>query len=325
MRSALQQAGFTIEHASHAGHAIARLMSQKQKGQEEQTTEHLKTIAGRRISPAYKAAFEAWQNYQQQAVTMQATTSGPLATGLGNASPYEVGLTLHHTYGVPYLPGSALKGLARRAALVSGLTEQDEAFRVLFGDTASAAHVIWWDGWMDPDTKPMLQLDTITVHHPKYYQGGKAWPTDFDDPTPVAFLSVPVGVKFYLALGGPAEWAHVAARLLAHGLEHLGLGGKTNAGYGGFKKIEIRRPPTPEEKEALKTAELDKAMEPWRKKIASINGRNLNGDGMRLISELDVQKEPMRRSTLEELRTQIRKFEKKHATLKKIGELLGEA
>jgi CRISPR-associated protein Cmr6 len=35
----------------------------------------------------------------------------PLLVGHGNASPTEVGLTLHHTWGVPMIPGSALKGL----------------------------------------------------------------------------------------------------------------------------------------------------------------------------------------------------------------------
>ena len=169
-----------------------------------------------------------------QRVSLTATTEGPLAIGLGNASPYEVGLTLHHTYGVPYLPGTTLKGLTRRAALAQGMSETDEGFKVPFGDTTNAGYVTFWDGWLDAGSEKPLQLDTITVHHPNYYQSGGAWPTDFDDPTPVAFLSVRPDVKFHIALSGPGEWRVLAARLLEYGLTHLGLGGKTNAGYGGF-------------------------------------------------------------------------------------------
>ena len=35
-----------------------------------------------------------------------------LIIGLGGESPLETGLTLHHTFGVPIIPGSAIKGLA---------------------------------------------------------------------------------------------------------------------------------------------------------------------------------------------------------------------
>lgn len=36
-----------------------------------------------------------------------------LVIGLGLPSPFETGITLHHVYGIPAIPGSALKGLAR--------------------------------------------------------------------------------------------------------------------------------------------------------------------------------------------------------------------
>ena len=40
-----------------------------------------------------------------------------LIVGLGNKGPLEIGMTLHHTTGLPYIPGSALKGLCRNYAL----------------------------------------------------------------------------------------------------------------------------------------------------------------------------------------------------------------
>jgi CRISPR-associated protein Cmr6 len=266
---------FPVGEASHAGHAIHRLLLQKEQGKEDDQKKRLKSIVALPVSDAYAAAFTRWEECVTQharnvaeaekvlpepipeekrtaCVKLSATTRGPLAVGLGNPSPYEVGLTLHHTYGVPYLPGSALKGLARRAALKQGMAEKDEAFRVLFGDVSSAGYVTFWDGWLDAGCEKPLQLDTITVHHPEYYGDGKAWPTDFDDPNPVAFLSVRPSVTFHVRLTGPSPWATLAAQLLEFGLTHLGLGGKTNAGYGGF---EVRREKSEAELEAEKRLE----------------------------------------------------------------------
>jgi len=36
-----------------------------------------------------------------------------LIVGLGNESIYETSMTLHHIYGFPYIPGSAIKGVTR--------------------------------------------------------------------------------------------------------------------------------------------------------------------------------------------------------------------
>jgi len=36
-----------------------------------------------------------------------------LAIGLGTASIYETGITLHHIYGIPYIPASSIKGVVR--------------------------------------------------------------------------------------------------------------------------------------------------------------------------------------------------------------------
>lgn len=47
------------------------------------------------------------------AVQCEATVGTPLVIGIGGAHPSEVGLTFHWTLGVPYLPASSLKGLAR--------------------------------------------------------------------------------------------------------------------------------------------------------------------------------------------------------------------
>lgn len=255
LRRALQ--GFELKEAEHVGLALGRLLEVKGDGQVDSQLEHLTTITDIIETPKiYKEAFERWHERTEQLVKFKATTTGALAIGLGNASAYEVGLTLHHTYGVPYLPASALKGLALRAARVHELL--DEQIRLLFGEqdpakSAYAGHVSFFDAWMDEKEARPLQLDTITVHHPKYYQDGKngqECPSDFDDPVPVPFISVRPKTTFHVRLAGPSDWACLAAELLSYGLEHLGLGGKTNAGYGGFHCDEITRPLTEAERAA---------------------------------------------------------------------------
>jgi CRISPR-associated protein Cmr6 len=187
---------------------------------------------------------------------------------------------------VPYLPGSALKGLARRAAL----KQKDEAFKVLFGDLESAGYVTFWDGWLDAGCKKPLQLDTITVHHPKYYQNGGEWPTDFDDPNPVAFLSVRPGVTFHIALSGPGDWVALAARLLEYGLTHLGLGGKTNAGYGGFgvvrekSEAELAAEKQREERAREERAHQDK-LEIYQGRIDRLKMNNPTGEVSNIVNE----------------------------------------
>lgn len=47
-----------------------------------------------------------------------------LVIGLGDSSIYETSMTLHHIYGIPYIPGSAIKGILRHF-LVSELLAKD--------------------------------------------------------------------------------------------------------------------------------------------------------------------------------------------------------
>jgi len=45
--------------------------------------------------------------------TFDSETDWRLAIGLGNASVFDTSITLHHTYGIPYIPASTIKGLLR--------------------------------------------------------------------------------------------------------------------------------------------------------------------------------------------------------------------
>ena len=183
-----------------------------------------------------------------------AQASGRLVLGLGVQSVRETNVALLHTWGVPFLPGSALKGLASAAAhqRAGSATwqkegeehEQGEDHALLFGDTKRAGCVVFHDAWWLPEpgeqTLP-LDLDVMTVHHPDYYRAGESAPADWDEPNPVAFLTA--RGKYLAALSGPEAWVKRAGEWLTLGLVHLGIGAKTQAGYGrmALSAVQTRR------------------------------------------------------------------------------------
>jgi CRISPR-associated protein Cmr6 len=178
---------------------------------------------------------------------------------LSAGSPVELGFCLHHVYGIPYLPGSALKGVARAYGehLLAGRDEhavidltQDELDRI-FGtskgengskaDADSAGCVDFLDG--PPANGVKMGLDIMTPHHSSYYGSPRSnWPHDSEDPTPVPFLHIETGSQFELAVvcrrSAPSPEKEVrelltkAMELLSQGLCLLGVGAKTTSGYG---------------------------------------------------------------------------------------------
>ncbi len=210
--------------------------------------------AGTHVPEGYPAALErrralleAFDGGVESGVTrlFTAEARGRIVVGLGTQSVRETNVALLHTWGVPFLPGSALKGLASAAAhRLAGdaiwekarekqKQKQGEDHALLFGDTTSAGVVVFHDAWWMPapsDTTLPLDLDVMTVHHPDYYRDGKSAPADWDEPNPVAFLTA--RGKYQVALSGPEAWVLRAGEWLKAGLDELGLGAKTQAGYG---------------------------------------------------------------------------------------------
>jgi CRISPR-associated protein Cmr6 len=253
-RSVLENLKPTAE--THAGLLLQRYLTAhkpKQRDNTQDTPEEmlLDQATGVKASEVYCAAFDRWlEQFVQKTpagcarVHFTVQAAAPIAIGLGNASPLEVGIRLHHTYGMPLLPASALKGLCRRVArlLRHDSKLSDEAIDALFGfsrDTqAAAGAVVFYDAWYVPSSAggAPFHRDVITVHHPAYYGDGKTPPTDFDDPTPVPFLVIKPGAQFLCVLDAPDHrWADFAQKMLLWGLENLGVGAKTNAGYGYLK------------------------------------------------------------------------------------------
>jgi CRISPR-associated protein Cmr6 len=220
------------------------------------------TLAGIRVPADYVRFFERWKAALRtlpDTSFARAQVVGRLIVGLGAEAVLEASVTLHRTYGVPYLPGSALKGLTAAAAHRK-VEHPDwrkpgpdrkigESHRVLFGDQESSGYVIFHDAlWIPDGTRLPLDPDVLTVHHPDYYGGESAPPADWDSPTPVPFVSA--HGSYLLALTGPPAWTEAAFHILQEALAKDGLGAKTAAGYGRFKveteKPEEPEPPTPE-------------------------------------------------------------------------------
>jgi CRISPR-associated protein Cmr6 len=179
---------------------------------------------------------------------------GRMIVGIGVASVRETGISLLRTWGVPFIPGSALKGLA--ASMARKHTGDvwkagSPGHLALFGEQLLGGCVVFHDAWWDPNSGAALplDLDVMTVHHGAYYGGGDEPPCDWDEPNPVAFITA--RGRYLVALSGPASWVEAAGTLLAAGLADLGVGAKTAAGYG---RVKLERKLTKAEEERARKA-----------------------------------------------------------------------
>jgi CRISPR-associated protein Cmr6 len=163
-----------------------------------------------------------------RSLRLQASAIAPFTTGLGNEHPLENGFAFLNPYGLPYLPGSGVKGVLRRAAseLASGLWDASDwsadlrhevhnpqgkrlfdasDIDVLFGSEALNGEnhlrgvLSFWD--VIPQIEGnSLMVDIMTPHQSHYYQqkdaAGSTTPHDSGSPNPISFLTVPPGSGF---------------------------------------------------------------------------------------------------------------------------------
>ncbi|WP_290652120.1 type III-B CRISPR module RAMP protein Cmr6 [Aquisalimonas sp.] len=239
----------------------------------------LETLA--RLNPGDRQRMEALAARQQflagEAETqapgcvfsLPACSVAPFTTGLGIEHPLENGFAFLAPYGLPYLPGSSVKGVLRQAARELG--DEDGGFEradrdwtrgdihALFGHDGatdgeygnagrSRGALIFWDVLPVLPKDAALQWEVMTPHHGPYYKdasGGTA-PHDNGAPVPINFLTVPArsGFRFHVQcdqallreraahlLEGEA-WQAVLRELFVHAFEWLGFGAKTSVGYG---------------------------------------------------------------------------------------------
>ncbi|MCG5525868.1 type III-B CRISPR module RAMP protein Cmr6 [Ectothiorhodospira haloalkaliphila] len=175
-------------------------------------------------------------------------------TGLGLSHPVENGFLWHHTLSVPYLPGSAVKGLVRAwiAQWAGGLDEDARKQRLLdwFGsDDSGDSKRFRAGGFIFFDALPLepvhLVRDVMTPHAGKWYEKGGAIsdpqqepesvPADWHDPIPIPFLVADrPKLRFAIAPRDPARKAELeeVRQALIDALDWLGAGAKTATGYG---------------------------------------------------------------------------------------------
>lgn len=173
----------------------------------------------------------------EQRRCLQAKTNGRLLVDHGRAAATETSVSFHPVWGVPRIPGSALKGVTRAEMFAS----QTLASTVLdlFGGEKAAGRVMFYDA-LPVGGNFELALDVLTPHHRDYYEKKKQPPADWDSPEPFTFLTV-VKTTFEIWLGArsaaPADLEALgrAADALGDALEGTGIGAKTAAGYGRFK------------------------------------------------------------------------------------------
>jgi len=183
-----------------------------------------------------------------------------MIVGLGSESVLETSISLLRTYGVPYIPGSALKGLATnyaRLRLGEDWQKDGKYYKIVFGDTDDAGYITFFDALYIPDTgheKKVLYPDVITVHHQRYYQDTNEAPTDRDNPNPVPFISATGTYLLALAapdLQPPDRWISVTFKILEDALKTLGIGAKTSSGYGRMEFVSSpTKPVDPEVRKA---------------------------------------------------------------------------
>ena len=220
-------------------------------GEAKRLTEHdLKIMAS--LAERQQIVFCSAGSPDQQ-LRFEAQAIAPFTTGLGNEHPLENGFSFLNPYGLPYLPGSGVKGVLRQAAreLAEGEWGDTQGWSAektftlavgkeriplsmvdaLFG--LESAHgenshvrgaLSFWD--VIPQIKgDSLTVEIMTPHQSHYYQektdrktGSSISPHDSGQPTPISFLTVPPGSGF--AFHVQCDLAHlqrIAPELVAEG------------------------------------------------------------------------------------------------------------
>lgn len=216
-----------------------------------------------KVSNIYESFFnDIWKPSLEKYAPQCIEITGRMIVGLGAESVLETSITLHRTYGVPFIPGSALKGLAASYAhrfmgedwkkvskdkVTKETKKIGEAHRLMFGSQESAGYVIFHDALYVPNSyknkpKNPLETDILTVHHQKYYQGKDSQgnyppPADWDSPVPIPLLSAQGAYLLAVsANSGDAKFdekmAKLAVEILELALRDEGIGAKTSSGYG---------------------------------------------------------------------------------------------
>lgn len=245
-----------------------------------------------------QATFDAIAT-ETNSLRIDALATAPFTTGLGNEHPLENGFAFLNPYGLPYLPGSGIKGVLRQAAgeLANGMWGDTqhwdhEAIAVLFGHEATKADaenlrgaLMFWDV-IPQIAGDSLMVEIMTPHQSHYYQHkneqGSAAPHESGKPTPLNFLTVPTQSRFIFfmqcdlthlqglapALAQNGAWKKLLEAAFVHAFEWLGFGAKTAVGYGAMKENPQARAEREQKETEIKNAAQREADELRRQALS---------------------------------------------------------
>ncbi|GAA0126556.1 hypothetical protein UT300019_24590 [Clostridium sp. CTA-19] len=201
---------------------------------------------------------------------IEGITSYRLVVGLGNPSVTETSMTLHNIYGIPYIPGQALKGIIRSYFLQKYFDiekkefsiikinaaefKAKELYKIIFGDdyygeANEKGSIIFFDAF-PVSNEIIIEKDVMTPHYSNYY--GKGWnPTDEFSTNPIPFYTVK-NTKFNFIFALSRQKINVSedkliyaqdlkefiSKLMKEALQEHGVGSKTSVGYGYFNDVK---------------------------------------------------------------------------------------
>ena len=223
-----------------------------------------------------------------------------LAINLAEGILENAGICLHPHFGVPMIPGSAVKGITRHAAWLRWKAGEVEAeqFTRIFGsppdkpDKPESAGTIAFLPALPARSGEHLEVDVLTCHHPNYYSGKTRESPDNENPNPQFFLTVKAGttLRFLLAPLRRAQPGDLdqAAAWLSCALTENGAGAKTAAGYGWFEDVtdsilSQRAQAEAREREDKRTKEIEEALKVLDK---ASEGRDLSPEEKKEVDAL---------------------------------------
>jgi len=154
-----------------------------------------------------------------------------MVSGTGRSHPVENGFAFHHLLGVPYLPGSSLKGLVRAWAE----EHQPDEIAELFGAEGQVGAVDLLDAL--PEAPPPLVVEVLTPHYGGWTTDDP--PGDWRSPVPIPFLAVEAGATFLVGIvarrASDRRRVSEVRDLLIEALRCEGAGARTTLGFGRWE------------------------------------------------------------------------------------------
>lgn len=177
---------------------------------------------------------ELQQAHPDRVITFEATLGGRLLVNMAGGVIENAGICLDRCFGLPFIPGSAVKGIARSQALweiknaTNGIRQQllTQAMPIFgYGKTDLSGNGDWaWAAGEEaaravaaslktdefkgcacflpayPTTAPELVADMVNPHYSQYYRGKHPRATDDENPVPNYFPAVEAGSAFGFAV-----------------------------------------------------------------------------------------------------------------------------